>query len=50
MANLKSILSISIPLTILAALFVTIGSDLFTGLVMLAIIQGIFWKFVKWTF
>ena len=50
MLTLKQILTISIPVTIIVALFVPIGSNLFYGLIMFALIQGIFWKFVKWNF
>jgi len=52
MASIKQILSISLPITIILFLLAIIG-DWDEGfaviLLFLAIIQGIFWKFVKWT-
>ncbi len=52
MAGLKQILSISLPITIILVILAITGdwNDTIGGiLLLLAIIQGIFWKFVKWT-
>ncbi|MCK5607111.1 hypothetical protein KAR91_34830 [Candidatus Pacearchaeota archaeon] len=52
MASLKQILSISLPVTIILVIVAILGywnATLVGTLVLLAIIQGIFWKFVKWT-
>ncbi len=52
MASLKQTLSITLPITIILVLLAIFGkwdSTLGGFLLLLAIIQGIFWKFVKWT-
>ena len=52
MTGLKQILSISLPITIILVIMAILGdwnATLGGTLLLLAIIQGIFWKFVKWT-
>jgi len=52
MASLKQILSISLPITIILVILAIFGNwneNVGAILLLLAIVQGIFWKFVKWT-
>ncbi|MBL7051151.1 hypothetical protein ISS04_03230 [Candidatus Woesearchaeota archaeon] len=52
MHSLKQILSISLPITIVLLIFSFAGNWGTVGPILLglAILQGIFWKFVKWNF
>ena len=52
MATLKQTLSITLPITIILVLLALFGNwnpTIGGLLIILAIIQGIFWKFLKWT-
>ncbi len=52
MASLKQILSISLPITIILLILAIVGNwneNVGAILILLAIVQAIFWKFVKWT-
>ena len=53
MASFKRILSITLPITIIliiVALALDWPSSIGGILLLLAVVQGIFWKFVKWNF
>jgi len=52
MTGLKQILSISLPITIILIIVAILGEwneAVGATLLVLAIVQGIFWKFAKWT-